>query len=71
MLLSFNVISYGGDSSLENVQTKAQKIDLVFIHNHFGLVWCSLKLDEFDIVLVFLTTVWSLELSKRGEHRGR
>ena len=53
------------------MQKKAQKINLVYINIHFGLVWCSLKLDEFDIVLVFLTTVWSLELSKRGEHRGR
>ena len=53
------------------MQTKARKINPVYIHIHFDLVWCSLKLDEFDIVLVFPTTVWSLELSKRGEHRGR
>ena len=53
------------------MQTKARKIKPVYIHIHFDLVWCSLKLDEFDVVLVFLTTVWSLELSKRGEHRGR
>ena len=53
------------------MQTKAQIKNRVYIHIHFGLVWCSLKLDEFDVVLVFLTTVWSLELSKRGEHRGR